>query len=139
MSVWVIHVLMSESLIMSLGDLISGLGVLSQVLVHIRSCGDGCLGLIFNSLIVADRLIHVLGTRIQGLDSIMAFGLGDIIHGLIVADWVIMPLPHFWQRRVMIVHLVCLMPLMMVSPRVRLMVSNDDVLGLLVSVYAGEV
>ena len=48
-----------------------------------------------------------------------------------------MPLPHFRQGLVMIIHLVCLVMLLVM---VSLMVSDDDVLRLLlVSAPAGEV
>ena len=98
------------------------------------------MGLIFNSIIVADWLIHVLRTGVQILGSIRNLGLGDIIDSLIVADWVIMTLPHFCQRLVIMVHLVSPSVMVMVSPRVRCMVSNDDVVWLLLeSISAGEV
>ena len=57
-------------------------------------------------------------------------GLGLIIHSLKVCDRVIMPLPDFWQRLRVIIHLVCLMMLLVM---VSLMVSDDDVLRLLLS------
>ena len=113
MLVWVIHILSSRGLI-------RGLVLLIHILIHMRSLGGRCLGLmVADRLVVADnRLRHILGAR------------GLIIHSFIVGDRVIMPLPDFWQGLGMIIHLVCLMMLLVM---VRLMVSDDDVLLLLLS------
>ena len=88
--------------------------------------------MVADRLVVADiRLIHILGSS----DLIMGFGL--IIDSLIVGDRVIMPLPHSRQWLVMIIHLVCLLMLLLM---VSLMVTDDNVLWLLLaSVPAGEV